>query len=59
MLGLGKLSSQGMRFASVAYECRRDEKHINADSRDGAKFARILLDSLLDTTGFFARRGGS
>ncbi|KAL0556982.1 hypothetical protein IC582_005500 [Cucumis melo] len=40
MLGFGKLSSQGMRFASVTYKCRRDEKHVIADLRVGAKFVR-------------------
>ncbi|TYK29172.1 Ulp1-like peptidase [Cucumis melo var. makuwa] len=29
-----------MGFASVAYKCRRDEKHIIAYSRVGAKFVR-------------------
>ncbi|TYK11184.1 uncharacterized protein E5676_scaffold227G00230 [Cucumis melo var. makuwa] len=36
----GKLSSQGMGFASIAYKCRRDEKYITADSRVSAKFVR-------------------
>ncbi|KAA0047766.1 Ulp1-like peptidase [Cucumis melo var. makuwa] len=40
MLGFGKLSSQGMGFASVTYKCRRDEKHVIADLRVGAKFVR-------------------
>lgn len=40
MLGFGKLSSQGMGFAFVAYKYRRDEKHIIADLRVGARFVK-------------------
>ena len=40
MLGFGKLSSQGMGFAFVAYKYRRDEKHIIVDLRVGARFVK-------------------
>ncbi|KAA0040165.1 Ulp1-like peptidase [Cucumis melo var. makuwa] len=40
-----------MGFASVTYNCRRDDKHITAHSTVGAK--------VVDSTGFFDRRGRS
>ena len=40
MLGFGKLSSQSMEFAYVAYKYWRDEKHIITDSRVDAIFVK-------------------
>ncbi|KAA0067669.1 Ulp1-like peptidase [Cucumis melo var. makuwa] len=51
MLGFGKLSSQGMGFAS-SLTTAEEMRNILLPIRE-------LVPNLLDSTGFFARRGGS